>query len=160
MCIRDRLQAGDDVVGIITTLQDRVFELLTDHNESKPESMHHYMKQVVDDLKWQHDNPGVMLGKQSGYKELDELINGFEPGKVYVIGGRPGMGKTQFAVNLSLRLSKEEHTVIFSLEMPGKGLAKRALSNIGNLPGYRIDGSKLQGEEWTQITQALSLIHI
>ena len=152
-----RLSDGDDAQSIITYMQDEVFELLTDHNESKPESMHHFMKQVVDDLQWQHDNPGVMLGKQSGYTELDELINGFEPGKVYVIGGRPGMGKTQFAVNLSLRLSKEEHTVIFSLEMPGKGLAKRALANMSNLPGYRIDGSKMDADEWSEVTRAISV---
>lgn len=152
-----RLADGDDAQSIISYMQDEVFELLTDHNESKPESMHHFMKQVVDDLKWQHDNPGVMLGKQSGFTELDELINGFEPGKVYVIGGRPGMGKTQFAINLSLRLSKEEHTVIFSLEMPGKGLAKRALANISNLPGYRIDGSKMNSDEWSDVTRAITV---
>jgi replicative DNA helicase len=143
---------------MISFMQDSVFELLTDHNESKPESIDFYMKQVVDDLTWQHENPGVLLGKQTGFKELDETLGGFEPGKIYVVGGRPGMGKTQFAVNLALRISKEDHTMVFSLEMPGKGLAKRALSNISNLPGYKIDGSKLRDDEWTQIAQAAQVI--
>ena len=156
--LTNQIKENTPLQDMISYMQSSVMDLLTDHNESNPEPIEHYMKKLVDELAWQNENPDAMMGKQTGYKQLDETINGFEAGKVYVIGGRPGMGKTQFALNLGLRISKNDDTVIFSLEMTGMGLTRRALSNVGNLDGRKINGAKLEGDEWTQVLQAAAVI--
>ena len=156
--LQRRINNSEDFGETCTYLQDSIFEVLTDHNTTKPEPINHYMKQVIDDLAYQHANPDKTMGKQTGFTELDETINGFEEGKVYVIGGRPGMGKTQFALNIGMRISKETDTLIFSLEMTGAALAKRALSNISNTDGKKINGATMTQDEWEGVIKGAAII--
>jgi len=55
----------------------------------------------------------------TGFKDLDLLINGFNPGDLIVLGGRPGMGKTSFALEITRNVAMNQCNPVhfFSLEM-------------------------------------------
>jgi replicative DNA helicase len=155
------LQVNDKtpVSETIDYLQEQLVGLLSDHNESGPQEMKVYMKQVIEEMTWQMENPGKLRGQQTGFIELDNTINGFEPGKVYLIAGRPGMGKSMFGlVDLGMRLSRENQVVAFSLEMTGKGLAQRAICGVAQINSNKINKAELSADEWDSFSAATQTI--
>lgn len=77
----------------------------------------------------------------STYKQLDMILgNGLEGGTLVVIGARPGMGKTAYAVNLSLRAlqnNADTHIDFFTLEMSSYSMLTRFITSMSNVLGYK-----------------------
>jgi len=65
---------------------------------------------------------------RTGFSNLDDLIKGFGAGELIVIGGRPGMGKTQLMVNLALNISEQYPVAYLSLDLAKAALINRILS--------------------------------
>ena len=72
---------------------------------------------------------------KSGFKSLDELKFEFSRNNLYLIGGRPGMGKTSLMLDMAISIAKDEKPVyIFSLDMPAEKLIIRLLSKYAKIP--------------------------
>lgn len=99
-----------------------------------------HISDVVDEyleqLEYEYQNPNTPRGLCTGIKKLDEKLGGFKGGDVILVGGRPAMGKTSFAVNCAYNIAskfhedfqkgKEEKSVLFfSFECPFKQLIAR-----------------------------------
>ena len=70
---------------------------------------------------------------------LNELIEGFRPSALYAIAGRPGSGKTSFALQLLLHcLVKKRKAIYFSLEMPFEEIIYRCVSLMKGIPGWKL----------------------
>lgn len=71
---------------------------------------------------------------KTGLVAFDRVIHGFEKGEFIVIGGRPGMGKTQLTVQMATNMAKQNKAVAFmSLEMSAEMMTKKFLCNLGQL---------------------------
>jgi replicative DNA helicase len=100
------------------------------------------LKQQVTLLSNLRDNDGNnLLGASSTLEALDAQLSGFEKGKVYVLAGRPAMGKTTLGLNLVEGIASTTGGVVavFSLEMPTEQIITKMLSSQG-----RIDFSHLR----------------
>jgi len=104
------------------------------------------MKQAVQDqltvLKTLRNNNGEeLLGASSTLDALDQHLSGFENGKVYVIAGRPAMGKTTLGLNLveGIAYSTQGVIAVFSLEMNTGQIIEKMMSSQG-----RVDFSRLR----------------
>ena len=91
------------------------------------------LREVVGDemakLKERVDSNQTISGISSGYPHLDNLCSGFKPGDMIVLAGRPGMGKTSFALNMAIEMAKNgSNIMVFSLEMPRSQLGTRVMS--------------------------------
>ena len=83
---------------------------------------------------------GKMVGLPSGFYDIDHMFNGFQKPHQYVVGGRPGMGKSLWATNVADYLSKLGYRVLFfSLEMSIKQITNRRLSTITGIDSRAID---------------------
>ena len=71
---------------------------------------------------------------KTGFTDIDRTINGFLPGELVVVGGRPGMGKTQFLINLSLNISVAVPVLYVTFELSEFLLTSRIISSISNIP--------------------------
>lgn len=92
---------------------------------------------------------GARAGIPTGIKKLDQEIYGFQPGLVYLVGGRPSMGKTALAINFALTAAQKGKRVLyFTIEMPAEQIMKRMLSLLG-----KIDSSALQRGALTEAQQ-------
>ena len=70
---------------------------------------------------------------------FNSLTNGMHPGEMIVLGARPGVGKSAFALNTAVKAAKGGWNVMFfSLEMPLKQLTERLLSMEGKVPHGRV----------------------
>ena len=75
-----------------------------------------------------------MDGLLTGYRELDNLTNGFKPGEMIVLAARPSVGKTSFAMNIVENIAfskkyeeKPKNILVYSLEMSATSLAMRMI---------------------------------
>ena len=72
--------------------------------------------------------------QKTGFPELDEMIDGFVDGRIYVLGGRPGSGKTALALNFVNQATRDNvPTIIFNMEMPHEEVMGRLISIAGSV---------------------------
>lgn len=91
----------------------------------------------------------VLIGLNTGFKELNRVTNGFKKGELIILAARPGMGKTAFALNAILPTLKEKKTVaLFSLEMGAEQLLMRLYAMETNIPLQRFISAQLDDNEW------------
>lgn len=82
-----------------------------------------------------HEHADFLHGLPTGYTELDNLTNGLHRGDLFIIAGRPSMGKTAFALNMAEHICIEQNRAVgfFSLEMSREQLAERMLCGRAGL---------------------------
>lgn len=78
---------------------------------------------------------GDISALKTDYTDLDDLIVGLEKEDLVIIGGRPSMGKTTFAMNLveNIAVFRPKRAMVFSLEMPAEGLMQRSVCSIAGV---------------------------
>ena len=78
----------------------------------------------------------IEAGIPTGFREIDAMTKGLQPGQMVVVAGRPAMGKSTLGVDFarSAALKHHEPTVIFSLEMSRIELAQRIIAAETNIP--------------------------
>jgi replicative DNA helicase len=99
-----------------------------------------------------------LVGVTSGFKELDALLKeGLKPSNFIVIGARPSVGKTAFALNLALSTAKQDVSIIFSLEMSKLQLLKRGAGAIGEINSFKMfcPKSDFEDSDWSKYTAAM-----
>ena len=98
---------------------------------------------------------GVAAGVPTGYPSLDRMLMGLREGQLVIIGARPAVGKTSFALNLALNAASEGYTVaFFSLEMSGKEIAQRFICAHAQVNMSNFRTGKISPQEWANIGQA------
>lgn len=92
------------------------------------------MNEVVDFIDKGIQSNGENVGMKTEWKSIDTALAGFKRGDLVVIGARPSMGKTAFALNLSDKLSGKYKILFFELEMPALKLGLRELAARSYIP--------------------------
>lgn len=83
----------------------------------------------------QIEQPASLRGATTGVHALDNKLNGFKAGQLYVFAGRPGMGKSAVMCSLLRRTAQAGHGVgIFSLEMTAEEVTARMVSDTLDTP--------------------------
>ncbi len=96
------------------------------------------------------------IGIPTGISELDRMITGLNKSDLIILGARPGMGKTSFALNIARNVAVNSGKTVcfFSLEMSRDQLAQRLLSSEAAIKSEKLRTGDLQPEEWTRLQQA------
>ena len=96
------------------------------------------------------------IGIPSGIGELDKMLTGLNTSDLIILGARPGMGKTSFALNIARNVALQAGKTVcfFSLEMTRDQLAQRMLSSEAAIKSEKLRTGDLEPEEWTRLTQA------
>jgi replicative DNA helicase len=75
------------------------------------------------------------------WPELNGVLGGYRPGELYVLGARPGVGKSIFGIQAMIDLAEYGQVVMHSLEMPTSQVLTRLAANIARVDTRRLDGS-------------------
>ncbi|NTZ84379.1 replicative DNA helicase [Burkholderia metallica] len=153
---------GRDIATLIDDAQQSVLALSDSarRNETGFVSLNSVLFQVmerVDELS-QRGGGSEITGIPTGFADLDARTTGMQPGEMWIIGGRPSMGKTSLAMNIAenaARLS-EKPAMVVSLEMPNEQLGVRLVASAGRLNQHRFRIGKIADDEWPRVTHAVT----
>jgi replicative DNA helicase len=114
------------------TILDRAESMIFKISENKDSKSVFQLKEAIHEEMMRIDKvykTKGLTGLSSGYSEFDAKTGGFHKSDLIILAARPAMGKTAFALNLTLNVAKEKHSVlIFSLEMSKSQLMQRFLA--------------------------------
>ena len=103
---------------------------------------------------------GGLTGIPSGFRDLDALTCGFQPGDLIIVAGRPSQGKTAFATQCIANASKDGYrSAFFSLEMPDWQIGNRLLSNKSQTDSLKFRSGKFNSEDWIRLHEAAAEIY-
>ena len=100
---------------------------------------------------------GVSLsGTPSGFKDLDDLTGGFQPGNLIVLAARPAMGKSALVTNMAENAAVDhgKPVALFSLEMSETELAQRFIASQAKLNGDDLRKGRVNADRWPKVIQA------
>lgn len=93
------------------------------------------------------------------WADLNRIINGWAPGRFYVIAARPGVGKSIMGVQAAAGVAKRGMaSVFFSLEMRRAEIVARLVSMVGKVDSKAIEHRRLTDEDWVRIGRAVATI--
>jgi replicative DNA helicase len=97
-----------------------------------------------------------VTGIPSGFKDLDDLTGGFQPGNLIVIAARPSMGKSALVTNIAenAAVDYEKPVALFSLEMAETELAQRFIASQAKESGDSLRKGRVGQDRWPRIVKA------
>jgi len=103
---------------------------------------------------------GELSGVPTGFIDLDNTLTGLHPGELIIVGARPAMGKTSFAMNIASHASivKGKTVAVFSMEMPREQIMMRVLCSEAQVDMQRVRRGVLDDKEWGRLADALGPI--
>jgi replicative DNA helicase len=96
----------------------------------------------------------------SGFAKLDKMTGGLQNSDLIIIAGRPGMGKTSFALNVAVNAAMKQGTsvAVFSLEMARDQLIRRMLSSEARVDAGKLRAGMLSSDEMDRLIQAAGFL--
>jgi replicative DNA helicase len=151
---------GIDREGQADELVDRaeqvVFELAQARVASDWSHIEELLKESFERITALYESGAEVTGVPSGFRDLDLLTSGFQPGNLIVIAARPSMGKSGLglciAANLAVR--HEVPVGIFTLEMSKAEVTQRLMCSEAKVESQRLRTGKLAPEDWSRLTAA------
>ena len=136
--------------------EQKIFDIAEKRSSKEFRRIGDIMKGVYSDLEHLSENRDMISGAKTGFSGLDKVLVQMGLGDLVLIGARPGMGKTSFAMNIAVNVAKQSKKAVcvFSLEMSGEQLVTRMLSSEALVDSYALRGGNLTGEDWVRIAQA------
>lgn len=160
MRITELAQSEGQISSQVSQAQQELFEL--NISDSVPDVQHYkdMLSGVIDEMELRL-NGELEIGLDFGLPDLDRIVKGLRPGNLVIVAGKPGTGKTVLGTNLADKIASKEgkSSLIFSLEMPGHELVKRALAAAGGVDKGWIDsGGKETDDYWPHMTKAVDVL--
>ena len=111
-----------------------------------------------------HKSDGELRGVQSGFKDLDNMLSGFQKSDLIVVAARPSMGKSSLALDIARRVSVRDKVPVgvLSLEMSNDQVVDRFISAQASVDLWRLRTGKLSSQgtdnDYTRIQNAMGLL--
>ena len=156
--INDEAYNESDVRSIIDSAEQKIFDI--SHNNDTKEFRHirDVLQNVYHDIENLAETKGAVTGSKTGFSALDRMLVQMGKGDLVILGARPGMGKTSFALNIATNVAKnsKKSVAIFSLEMSGEQLVTRIISSEAMVDSHNLRTGQLSPEDWDNIAEVIS----
>ncbi|MHB1710149.1 MAG: replicative DNA helicase [Acidimicrobiales bacterium] len=148
----------EDVSEVLDKAESLVYEVAQRRVVDSMTPLRELLGESLDHLEVLFNRGEAITGLATGYTDLDEQLAGLQPSNLIVVGARPAMGKTSFALgmvaNAGIKLNKP--VLLFSLEMSHMELTQRLLCSEAKVDATRMRTGRLHDADWTKIGNAIS----
>lgn len=123
-------------------------------------SLREALREYFETIEYLHQHKGEVVGIPSGFHDLDQLTGGLHASDLVIIAGRPGVGKTGFALSVVRNAAARFRApaAIFSLEMSTEQLVQRLLCMEAAVDSQRIRTGFIDEFEWRRISEAFGVL--
>jgi replicative DNA helicase len=157
--IADCYDAKKPLSEIIDEAQRYIYDLSMNKAKSTFVSLKDSVKPLIVKLAELYRRNEAMTGVATGFRELDDVTNGFQPSDLILIAARPSMGKTALGLNIAQNAAilYKKTVAFFSLEMSCEQLVMRILSSETKVDSVKIKKGNQSNSDWKKLTDINSL---
>lgn len=149
--------APEDTKEVVDRAEKLLLDVTNRDVRQSEQTLEEIMGELYEELEEQSMSGEKTLGVQTGFPKIDECLLGLRPGQMIVLGARPGVGKTSFALNLATNAAYHGASVaFFSLEMSKAEIAQRLLAAEARIGLQEIRSARIRDEQWPQILEAVN----
>ena len=147
----------DDVTKALDEVESRVFAVAEQRVVDSTKPLRELLEEASDELEKRFESKVQLTGVPTGFADLDAKILGLQKSSLVIVGARPAMGKTAFALNVATNVAQKSGlpVLIFSLEMSHSELTMRILSSEAGVESSKLRTGNLSVSEWTLINNAI-----
>ena len=149
--------AGDDADTVLDNAEQRIYEIRQGKTVGGPSKLSEVIANVYDTLyKLNSEDKEQYKGLPTGFPDFDRMCTGLNRSDLVLIGARPAMGKTSFALNMARNVAVRsgKRVLFFSLEMSKEQLAQRVISTEARIPSQKMRTGELTPKEWESLSAA------
>ena len=161
--IEDTAASDADADLLLDDAEQKIYNIRRGKTSSAPSKLSDIIiGEVYDKLyKLNSEDKELYKGFPTGFSDLDSVLTGLHRSDLILIGARPAMGKTSFALNLARNLSLlgKKKVVFFSLEMTKEQLAQRVLCSEARIKSYKMRTGELDDDDWTRLGIATNVLN-
>jgi replicative DNA helicase len=151
----------EDVEGALDQSEQMVYDIgmRQTHGEFTPVSR--LLKPAFEHIDKLFHSRGDRTGLTAGFRDIDEMTTGFQPGNFIILAARPGMGKTSFALNMAVAAAREETDPVafFSLEMSNDELVQRLICAEAHISMHDMRRGNIKPHHWEKISDAMGVLN-
>jgi replicative DNA helicase len=165
--LRGLIRAGNDIarlgfdrpgetIDLVDRAEQIIFELSQQRVSSEFAHIETLLKESFERITALYEAGVEITGTPSGFRDLDRLTSGFQPGNLVIIAARPSMGKSALALCMAANLAVRHDvpTALFTLEMSKSEVTQRLMCSEGKVESQRLRTGKLAVDDWPRLTQA------
>ena len=152
-------EEGDDHMDdILDMAEKKIFSVVSSPKNQKYVNLKDELPEAWERLEKLHEHKGTLRGLPTGFRDLDNILSGFQKSDLVILAARPSMGKTTLALDIARKASTsyEKSVVIFSLEMSSQQLVDRMLSAESRVNAWNLRTGRLSNDkEFSQLRDSL-----
>ena len=147
----------DDVTKAVDWAENLMYQVAQGQVGDNTVQLSELLDGTLDRLEELYERGGTITGTATGYNDLDKLLSGLQPSSLYVVGGRPSMGKTSFALGMAAHaaIRGQRPVLVFSLEMGHMELTQRLLCTEARVDSTKMRDGRLNDDDWNRVNAAI-----
>jgi replicative DNA helicase len=166
--LRGLIRAGNDIArlgfdrpGETIELVDRAEQIVFDLSQQRVSSefahIDELLKESFETITKLYEAGTDVTGTPSGFRDVDRLTSGFQPGNLVIVAARPSMGKSALALCMAANVAvrHDKPVALFTLEMSKAEVTQRLMCSEGKVESQRLRTGKLAVDDWPRLTSAL-----
>ncbi|MFN0207541.1 MAG: replicative DNA helicase [Planctomycetota bacterium] len=152
------------VRGLLDIAESKIFEIANREQSGTMRAMKDQLTPAMERIMKIRDRSARHTGIETGFFDLDDLTTGFQPGQLVIVAGRPGMGKTAFALNVAVNAATSYlnpsggrpkiGVALFSMEMGSDELTNRILCSDAGVDSHALRTGRLPTEQLSYLSDA------
>ena len=128
---------------------------LLDHSDTEPVRLQDALCDVLADVEERRERGGELAGLATGFRRLDEMTGGLEPGQLVIVAARPSVGKTVAGCNIAAHVAAAGGPVLFvTMEMSRREIAARILAARSGVSVQAMRAGTGDPYDWSRMSDA------
>ncbi|HNR94489.1 MAG TPA: replicative DNA helicase [Kiritimatiellia bacterium] len=161
----DRCYESDEDAPIVLNKTEQAILEISQTQHQPLEQWDKLVEGVMKEIMRSYETKTGLTGIPSGYKDIDDKLQGFKPGELVILAARPSQGKTSLALNIAENLAMPTHTdpdprpvAVFSLEMSSESLVRRMICSRARVSASKITGGYISRAHNDALTNAATAL--
>jgi replicative DNA helicase len=165
--LRGLIRAGSDIAALgwdrpgetldlVDQAEQIVFNLSQSRVDNEFSHIETLLKESFERITQLYEAGLEITGVPSGFRDLDRLTSGFQPGNLIIVAARPSMGKSALGLCIAANLAVRSETpvALFTLEMSKAEVTQRLMCSEAKVESQRLRTGKLGPDDWPRLTAA------
>ena len=153
-------EGGDESQNILQRSEQLIYDVAAGQEKNDIVPIKNVLMGSYQMLVENSQSKGGITGLDTGFEELNRRTGGFHGGELILIAGRPGMGKSSFAVNIAehAAIDNKNTVAIFNLEMPKEQIVNRILCSQALVGSMKMRTGDMEADDWERIGDVLNKV--